>query len=147
MGPAKWLKEDAIMKEINATTKAGDLGIGPEVVFSTICLEERGEKTDVVGYIVMKFIQGRTLKKEDLQDKGIVDEINILLLKMHKHSMKHNDLHNGNIMIGYTKKADDATPTKQVELINDRVWIIDHSGSKPNDDSPLTHLHIEWNDD
>jgi predicted unusual protein kinase regulating ubiquinone biosynthesis (AarF/ABC1/UbiB family) len=82
-----------------------------------------------------------------LQDKGIVDEINILLLKMHENSMKHNDLHNGNIMIGYTKKADDATSTKQVELINDRVWIIDHSGIKPNDDSPLTHLHIEWNDD
>ena len=147
LGPANWLKEDAIMKEIEATTKAGDLGIGPEVVFSTICHEERGEKSDVVGYIVMKFIQGRTLKIEDLQDKGIVDEINILLLKMHENSMKHNDLHNGNIMIGYTKKADDATSTKQVELINDRVWIIDHSGIKPNDDSPLTHLHIEWNDD
>tara|TARA_B110000008_G_C16961658_1_gene560408 strand:+ start:1888 stop:2664 length:777 start_codon:yes stop_codon:yes gene_type:complete len=145
VGPAKWLTEDTIKKEIDATTKAGNLGIGPEVVFSTICHEEKRDET-CVGYIVMKFIQGRTLKKEDLQDKGIVEKINALLLEMHDNDMKHNDLHNGNIMIGYT--IDDATPIDPTVLIDERVWIIDHSGSEPNhDDSPLTHLDIEWNDD
>ena len=148
LGPVKWLTEDTIIKEIEATTKAGDLGIGPEVVFSTICQEERGGKTYAAGYIVMKFIQGRTLKKKDLRDKDIVDEINMLLLKMHDYDMKHDDLHNGNIMIGYTKKTDDATPIDSSVLINERVWIIDHSGSEPtHGDSQLTHLNIEWNDD
>ena len=145
LGPAKWLTEDTIIKEIDATIKAGDLGIGPEVVFSTICHEEIREKR-YVGYIVMKFIQGRTLKKADLQNERIIEEINALLLKMHDNNMKHNDLHNGNIMIGYTTNY--ATPTDPAVLINERVWIIDYSGSKPNhDDSPLTHLNIEWNDD
>ena len=145
VGPAEWLTENTIKKEIDATTKAGNLGIGPEVVFSTICHEERGEKTYAVGYIVMKFIHGRTLKKKDLKDKCIVEQINALLKEMGANDMKHNDLHNGNIMIGYT--TDDATPIDPTVLINERVWIIDHSGELNHDDSPLTHLNIEWNDD
>ena len=64
---------------------------------------------------------------------------------MHDNDMKHNDLHNGNIMIGYT--TDGATPVDPTVLINERVWIIDHSGELNHDDSPLTHLNIEWNDD
>lgn len=96
LGPARWLKRDAIESEIDATTKAGDLGIGPPVVFSTIGKE--GEYP--VGYIVMKFIDGRSIQKDDLHDQSLVKEVNDLLKKMHDNGLRHDDLHNGNIMIG-----------------------------------------------
>jgi len=139
LGPAKWLTEDAIAKEIEATTKAGELGIGPEVVFSTIGDEEDFSKwtkktnTYAVGYIVMKFINGRSLQDSDLDDTAIVDEINELLLKMHENGMKHDDLHNGNIMIG------------NIDDDEERVWIIDHSGSEPKpSDDPQTIQNISF---
>ena len=44
---------------------------------------------------------------------------NRLLSLMHTNDMRHNDLHNGNIMIG------------NVAGDEERVWIIDHNGNSP----------------
>jgi serine/threonine protein kinase len=159
LGPARWLKRDAIESEIVATTKAGDLGIGPPVVFSTIGKE--GNYDYPVGYIVMKFIDGRSIQKDDLDDQSLVKEVNDLLKKMHDNGLRHDDLHNGNIMIGsiVSEHASDepssddrgaAKPSDDdhgaAEPSSDRrAWIIDHSGQNKNlNKGPQTVENIDF---
>ena len=116
VGLSTWVDRKDIINEISATTKAGNLEVGPKVVYSTIC-EENVKKLGVlpVGYIVMEFINGRILNKEDIKNRQITDQINMLLTIMHENDMRHNDLHKGNIMIG------------NIEGQEPRVFIIDHA--------------------
>jgi hypothetical protein len=123
LGPSAWLSLDDIKQEINATTKAGKLGIGPKVIYSvtgTESVKKRGIVRDIdVGYLVLELINGRSIQISDLENEGIRNEVNRMLSLMHTNGMRHNDLHNGNIMIG--------------NVIGDeeRVWIIDHNGNTP----------------
>lgn len=137
LGPSLWFGVDYIKKEIEATTKAGELSIGPKVIYSTIGNVAKVVKSETrelpVGYIVMEYIDGRSLTKSDLEDEEIVNEINHLLALMHENDMRHDDLHNKNVMIGNLVGQES------------RVWIIDHSGAKPRPrDSPLTVENIEF---
>ena len=123
LGPSSWLSLDDINQEINATTKAGKLGIGPRVIYSvtgTETVKKRGIFREMdMGYMVLELINGRSIQISDLDNEHIRNEVNRLLSLMHTNDMRHNDLHNGNIMIG------------NVAGDEERVWIIDHNGNSP----------------
>lgn len=109
---AKWMKKEQVEQEFQNAIKAGELNIGPKVVYTTFC--EIDGKT--VGYLVMQHIHGRTLKADDMGNSEIVEQLNNLFEIMNTNDMYMNDLHSNNIMIGKTD-----------EDVTDRVYLIDFS--------------------
>lgn len=124
-----WVTRGIVENEFENARKAGEIGVGPIVEYTTFC--EIDGKT--VGYLVMQHIEGVTLKSEDMQNGEIVDQINALFITMAENDMYQGDNHSENIMIGRTSTDS-----------SDRVYFIDFAGMSPmNDRPPRTAADIE----
>lgn len=111
IGPAKWVSEEDLRKELDTAVKASTLSIGPPVYHTTICkIDDK-----YVGYIVMEKILGVTF--DDLP-KDKVDELtperNRLLDILYDNGVVVLDKAKRNVMYGHTS----SDPV-------DRVWLID----------------------
>ena len=81
----------------------------------------------------MQYIEGETLKTEDMQNGEIVDQINNLFITMAENDMYQGEIHSMNIMIGKTSTDS-----------SDRVYFIDFAGlSKMDGRPPRTAEEIE----
>lgn len=126
---AGWMTREIVENEFENARKAGEIGVGPKVEYTTFC--EIDGKT--VGYLVMQYIEGATLKSEDMQNDEIVDQINNLFITMADNDMYQGDNHSENIMIGKTSTDS-----------SDRVYFIDFAGLSPmNGRPPRTAADIE----
>lgn len=126
---AGWMTRKIIENEFENARKAGEIGVGPKVEYTTFC--EIDGKT--VGYLVMQYIEGVTLKSEDMQNDEIVDQINNLFITMAENDMYQGDNHSENVMIGKTDTDS-----------SDRVYFIDFAGLSPmNGRPPRTAADIE----
>lgn len=114
----KWLSRAKAEEEFEYAKIAGDLGVGPKVFYTTFC-EDNGK---TVGYMVMEYIDGRTFRESDLENKDLVDQLNGLFKVMGDNDMYQEDLHSQNVMIGRT--ASDET---------ERVYLIDFGGIGPTE--------------
>jgi hypothetical protein len=99
-----------IYTEIRATNRAGVLGVGPLMVYGKIVTDSQLRP---VGYIVMERVRGKYLTREMVRENAA--EIRKLLTILYDNKITHGDLHNRNIMRGFTESSE-----------NERVWIIDY---------------------
>ena len=124
-----WVTREDVENEFENARKAGEIGVGPKVEYTTFC-EIDGE---TIGYLVMQYIEGETLKTEDMQNGEIVDQINNLFITMAENDMYQGEIHSMNIMIGKTNTDS-----------SDRVYFIDFAGlSKVDGRPPRTAEEIE----
>lgn len=124
-----WVTREDVENEFENARKAGEIGVGPKVEYTTFC--EIDGKT--VGYLVMEYIKGETLKTEHMQNDEIVDQINNLFITMADNNMYQAEIHSMNIMIGKTSTDS-----------SDRVYFIDFAGlSKMDGRPPRTAEEIE----
>jgi len=99
-----------IYTEIRATNRAGVLGVGPLMVYGKIVTDSQLRP---IGYIVMERVRGKYLTREMVRENAT--EIRQLLTILYDNKITHGDLHNRNIMKGYTESSE-----------NVRIWIIDY---------------------
>ena len=101
----------SIVAEIKFTIKAGELGVGPKIIFAQIRSDLKRQHP--VGYLVMDRITGSYIKSADVLDNRKV--IKNLLDKLYDAGINHGDVHNRNIILD-----DDG-----------RIWIIDYGSATP----------------
>ena len=65
-----WVTRENVENEFENARKAGEIGVGPKLEYTTLC-EIEGV---TVGYLVMEYIKGETLKQSIWNDE-IVDQI------------------------------------------------------------------------
>jgi hypothetical protein len=110
----------AIYSEIKLTKKAGQAladkeQVGPNVVYTTIVSDSN---LMPVGYIVMERIIGKYLSEAEVRTHAT--EIHKLIDILYDNGITHNDLHNRNILKGYTESLQAKEP---------RIYIIDYGSS------------------
>ena len=102
----------AIYSEIKLTKKAA-AAAAPAVVYTTIVSDAN---LMPVGYIVMERIMGKYLSETEVRENA--DEIHRLIDILYDNGITHNDLHNRNILKGYTESEQEP-----------RIWIIDYGSA------------------
>jgi len=144
-------KTDYVVKEVRGTVAnkehefalaklAGDLGIGPKVMWSRVC-------ADGVGFLVMERIYGFTLDslKSPAKVAEYRDQYVAILDRMYDAGLMMHDRNLGNFMFGHTRSH----PTP-------RLWIIDYDQIERGyagpreygfwfislEQSPATHVRI-----
>lgn len=114
-----------VQRELDLSTKAGKLGVGPEVYEAWICPAEKNPNV-FVGMIDMELFTGTlrnwskevaknseiTKKQKQIKISRIRGTLSSLLETLHCHNIAHNDLHSGNVLVSYT--ADTPLATKMV---------------------------------
>ena len=100
----------SIVSEIKFTIRAGELGVGPKIIFSQIRSDMHLQP---VGYMVMDRITGSYIKQADVIRHGSI--IKKLLDKLYDGGINHGDVHNRNIILD-----DDG-----------RIYIIDYGSAMP----------------
>lgn len=90
--------------EVKMQRQAGEIGIAPNVIDAFSCFED--DNGILTGIIIMERIKGVTLSTWIQRSSRTITELRImrakidaLIIKMHKASIYHNDLHTENIMI------------------------------------------------
>lgn len=107
----------AIYSEIKLTKKAaGQEKVAPEVVYTSIVSDAN---LMPVGYIVMERIIGKYLSETEVRANA--DEIHRLIDILYDNGITHNDLHNRNILKGYTEST--------LHEKEPRIWIIDYGSA------------------
>ena len=110
----------AIYSEIKLTKKAAAAAaataVAPAVVYTTIVSDAN---LMPVGYIVMERIMGKYLSETEVRENA--DEIHRLIDILYDNGITHNDLHNRNILKGYTEST--------LHAKEPRIWIIDYGSS------------------
>jgi hypothetical protein len=114
IGPAPWLKEDAINNEFDIAIIASKLNVGPHVYNACI----KNDEGLPVGYLIMDKIIGSTFKELYGVPENIPSEIKWeyadLMDILYDNGLKYLDRHLENFMYGHTSTDPE-----------DRVWIID----------------------
>lgn len=95
--------------EFEASKIASKLGIGPEIYYDTICADST-DYEKIIGYLVMKKIDGKIMKTHFDIDKYI-DEIYSKINILYDNDIFYNDFHIGNFLI---------------DNFTDNVYIIDY---------------------
>lgn len=106
----------AIYSEIKLTKKAAQEKVAPEVIYTTIVSEAN---LMPVGYIVMERIIGKYLSETEVRTHAT--EIHKLIDTLYDNGITHNDLHNRNILKGYTEST--------LHEKEPRIWIIDYGSA------------------
>lgn len=106
----------AIYSEIKLTKKADQEKVAPAVVYTRIVSDAN---LMPVGYIVMERIMGKYLSETEVRENA--DEIHRLIDILYDNGITHNDLHNRNILKGYTEST--------LHVKEPRIWIIDYGSA------------------
>jgi hypothetical protein len=106
----------AIYSEIKLTKKAYQEKVSPQVVYATIVSDS---SLMPVGYIVMERIIGKYLSEAEVRTNAA--EIHKLIDILYDNGITHNDLHNRNIMKGYTEST--------LHAKEPRIYIIDYGSA------------------
>lgn len=125
IGPASWLSKEEIENELRIAVIASDLGAGPRVIYTHVCVEPNpnpSKPSKTTGYLVMEKIHGdlvynlheqKRLSEDEF--KEIIRQRNMYLDIFYDNGIRLSD-HSGikNIMYGTTMSH----PAP-------RVWFID----------------------
>jgi len=126
--------------EIKQTSKAGQLGVGPELIDYWKCAGTDG--TQLLFMVMRKVKNAETFN--DFTDKygpptlSVLDEIGCAIEKLHSEGVYHLDLHGSNLLFELVEEG-----------VIQRVWIIDY-GAVARDPDPLqdyAQLSIKESDD
>ena len=148
IGPSPWLSRDSIENELEVATIAGDIGAGPQVIYSKMCETPNPDPSKppmTTGYLVMEKINGdlvwtlnhkKLLSAEDLIN--IIEQRKRYVDLLYDNGIKLGD-HDGlnNIMYGYTLTNPEP-----------RVWFIDFGESvihKDESGNPIPVPHDKRN--
>jgi tRNA A-37 threonylcarbamoyl transferase component Bud32 len=88
--------------------------VAPPVVYTKIICDE---DLMPVGFLVMERIIGKYTSQTEVRQNAA--EIHRLIDVLQTNKISHNDLHNRNILLGYTDSSPDP-----------RVWIIDYGSAR-----------------
>jgi len=111
--------------EIRQTAKAGQLGVGPELIDYWKCTGTDG--TPLLFMVMRKVKNAETF--DDFTDKygkpslDVLDELGCAIEKLHSESVYHLDLHGGNVLFEMVEPG-----------VIQRLWIIDYGTVASNPD-------------
>lgn len=112
--PNPGLAYAAIYSELKITQRAAAAGVAPPVIYTKIVSD-----ADLmpVGFLVMERIMGKYTSQTEVRQNAA--EIHRLIDLLQTNKISHNDLHNRNILLGYT----DSSPEP-------RIWVIDYGSAR-----------------